>query len=190
MGRIIISFSEDMFDIYLMGNGLFFRNWKKNSVKFITNQMQMNKMNFHLPVQQWQRRFAGVRYISICYWLSWHSMWLMQVLHYKPQWSVPIGTWIWKTIVVLGETFLTPFCLYTSFFFFFNLAAVHCRFLTDKFPEGEVGREGAWFCFLNVCNIVGSITYNLWIQVVPFTKRRLTPFLTCWDLHNLELDGL
>lgn len=65
------------------------------------------------------------------------------------------------------------------FFFFFNLAAVHCRFLTDKFPEGEVGREGAWFCFLNVCNIVGSITYNLWIQVVPFTKRRLTPFLTC-----------
>ena len=118
MGRIIISFSEDMFDIYLMGNGLFFRNWKKNSVKFITNQMQMNKMNFHLPVQQWQRRFAGVRYISICYWLSWHSMWLMQVLHYKPQWSVPIGTWIWKTIVVLGETFLTPFCLYTSFFFF------------------------------------------------------------------------
>lgn len=119
MGRIIISFSEDMFDIYLMGNGLFFRNWKKNSVKFITNQMQMNKMNFHLPVQQWQRRFAGVRYISICYWLSWHSMWLMQVLHYKPQWSVPIGTWIWKTIVVLGETFLTPFCLYTSFFFFF-----------------------------------------------------------------------
>ena len=120
MGRIIISFSEDMFDIYLMGNGLFFRNWKKNSVKFITNQMQMNKMNFHLPVQQWQRRFAGVRYISVCYWLSWHSMWLMQVLHYKPQ-TVVCSHWNMdlKDYCCSWWDLFDSFLLVHFFFFFF-----------------------------------------------------------------------
>lgn len=118
MGRIIISFSEDMFEIYLMGNGLFFSEiGKKNSIKCITNQMQMNKMNVHLPVQQWQRRFAGVRYIWICYWLTWHTMWLMQVLRYKPRWSVPLEHGFERLLLFLVRPFwLLSAC--TLFFFF------------------------------------------------------------------------
>ena len=107
-----------MFEIYLMGNGLFFSEiGKKNSIKCITNQMQMNKMNVHLPVQQWQRRFAGVRYIWICYWLTWHTMWLMQVLHYKPRWSVPLEHGFERLLLFLVRPFwLLSAC--TLLFFF------------------------------------------------------------------------